>query len=261
MSTPKEQTAAWKLYMSALFARRMSYLVTGFDTGEWLFTDILPEHIQRNVVGSDDVLQFVKFKKPEIQETLTEAFPLLKEAAVAVNIKTISGYVNKFGIDKVKLVLENKRVVRLKVEGKDDHAQLSDLEVAGILLSQYELNYYINYYARFISRKSMERYVVVLSPIDLNDLTEPKGAVNRIRVRSCVPGTTEWRWFRLPMIDGKNYPSILEYGKKANILPSIFNAELLWRQRSVEAVLAYDDDNVSVRSVCPCRLWYPILEK
>jgi len=260
MSTPKEQTETWKLYMSALFARRMPYLVTGFDTGEWLFTDILPEHIQRNVVGSDDVLQFVKFKSPKIVADITDAFPLLKEAAVAVNIKTISGYINKFGIDKVKLVLENKRAVRLKVDGKDDQAQLADLECAGMLLSQYELNYYINYYTRFVSRKSLERYVVVLSPIDLNDLTEPKGAVNCIRVRSCVPGTTEWRWFRLPLIDGKNYPSILEYGKKAKILPSTFNAELLWRQRSVEAVIAYDDDNVSVRSVCPRRLWYPILE-
>lgn len=261
MSTVKEQTAVWKLYMSALFSRRMNYLVTGFDTGDWLFTDILPEHIQRNLVSSDDVLQFVRFKKPEIVEALTEAFPLFKEASVAVNIKTISGYVNKFGIDKVKLVLENGRVIRLKVDGKDDHAQLSDLEIVGMLLSQYELNYYINYYTRFISRKSLERYVVVLSPIDLNDLTEPKGAVNCIKVRSCVPNTTEWRWFRLPMIDGKNYPSILEYCKKANVLPSTFNAELLWRQRSVEAVLAYDDDNVSVRSVCPRRLWYPILEK
>lgn len=261
MSTIKEQTAVWKLYMSALFARRMNYLVTGFDTGEWLFTDILPEHIQRNVVSSDDVLQFVRFKKPEIIEALTEAFPLFKEASVAVNIKTISGYINKFGIDKVKLVLENGRVVRLKVDGKDDHTQLNDLEIVGMLLSQYELNYYIGYYSRFISRKSLEKYIVVLSPIDLNDLTEPKGAVNCIKVRSCVPNTTEWRWFRLPMIDGKNYPSILEYCKKADTLPSTFNAELLWRQRSVEAVLAYDDDNVSVRSVCPRRLWYPILEK
>ena len=261
MSTPKEQTAVWKLYMSALFARRMNYLVTGFESGEWLFTDIVPEQIQRNVVGSDDVLQFVRFKKPEIQETLTDAFPLFKEASVIVNIKTISGAINKFGIDKVKLVLENGRAIRLKIDGKDDHAQLADLECTGMLLSQYELNYYIRYYERFISRKSLEKYIVVLSTIDHNDLTEPKGAVNCIRVRSHVPDTTEWRWFRLPMIDGKNYPSILEYGKKANVTPSSFNAELLWRQRSVEAVIAYDDENVSVRSVCPRRLWYPILEK
>ena len=261
MSTVKEQTAAWKLYMSALFSRRMTYLVTGLDTGEWIYTDIVPEQIQRNTVGSDDVLQFVRFKKPGIQEMLTDAFPLLKEASVIVNTKTMSSAINKFGIDKVKLVLENGRAIRLKVDGKDDHAQLSDLECVGMLLSQYELNYYIGYYNRFISRKSLEKYIVVLSPIDLKDLTEPKGAVNCIRVRSHVPGTSEWRWFKLPMIDGKNYPSILEYGKKAEIAPSTFNAELLWRQRSVEAVIAYDDENISVRSVCPRRLWYPILEE
>ena len=261
MSTPKEQLATWKLYMSALFARRMTYLVTGFDTGEWLFTDILPDHIQRNLVASDDVLQFVRFNKPEIKETITDAFPLFKEASVAVNIKTISGAINSHGIDKVKLVLENGRVVRLKTDDDADHIQLSDMPCVGMLLSQYELNYYIGYHRRFIDREALDKYAVVLSPINLNELTEPKGAVNCIKVRSRVPGTTEWRWFNLPMIDGKNYPSILEYGKKANIAPSIFNAELIWRQRSVEAVIAYDDENVSVRSVCPRRLWYPILEK
>jgi hypothetical protein len=261
MSAEKDRLAMWKLYMSTLFARRMNYLVTGFDNGEWLFTDILPEHVQRNVVTSDDVLQFVRFNKPEIQGMIIESFPLLGKASVVVNIKTISGFINKFGIDKVKLVLENGRVIRLKIDGTDDHAQLSDLTCVGMLLSQYELNYYIGYYNRFISRKSLEKYLVVLSPINLNDLTSPKGDVNCIKVHSRVPDTNEVRWFRLPMIDGKNYPSVIEYCKKANVTPSTFNAELLWRQRSVEAVIAYDDENVSVRSVCPRRIWYPILEK
>ena len=261
MSTPKEQLAMWKMYMSSLFARRMTYLVTGFLNGEWLYTDILPEHIQKNAVTSDSVLQFVRFVKPEIREIICDAFPLFKEASVAVNIKTISGYINKFGIDKISLVLENNRLVRVKVTGKDDHVQLHDLECVGILLSQYELNYYIKYHERFITRKSMQKYTVILSPVDLNDLTAPKGSVNCVKIRTQSPETGERRWFNLPMIDGKDYPSIFEYFKKAEVQSPIFNAELLWRQHCVEVVMAYTDENVSVRSVSPRRLWYPILEK
>lgn len=261
MSTSKEQMAMWKMYMSSLFARRMPYLVTGFVSGEWLYTDILPEHIQRNAVTSNSVLQFVRFNKQEIQEVICEAFPLFKEASVAVNIKTISGFINKFGIDKISLVLENNRLVKVKVAGKDDHVQLHDLECVGILLSQYELNYYIRYYERFITRKSVQRYTVILSPVDLNDLTAPKGSVNCVKIRTQSPETCERRWFNLPMIDGKDYPSIFEYFKKADVKSSIFNAELLWRQQCVEVVMAYSDENISVKSVSPRRLWYPIFEK
>ena len=261
MSTPKEQLAMWKMYMSSLFARRMPYLITGFSTGEWLYTDILPEHIQKNAVTSDSVLQFVRFVKPEIRDIICDAFPMFKEASVAVNIKTISGYINKFGIDKVKLVLENKRAVRVKIDGKDDHVQLHDLECVGMLLSQYELNYYIGYYNRFITRKSMQQYVVVLSPVELDELVAPKGAVNCIKVRTQMPRTGERRWFNLPMIDGKDYPSMYEYYKKADVKSPIFNAELLWRQQCVEVVMAYTDENVSIRGVSPRRLWYPILVK
>lgn len=261
MSTPKEQLAMWKLYMSSLFARRMPYLVTGFLSGEWLYTDILPDHIQKNAVMSDSVLQYVTFKKQEIRDIICDAFPLLKEASVIVNIKTISGFINKFGIDKVSLVLENERAVRLKVAGKDDHVQLHDLECVGMLLSQYELNYYIKYYDRFITRKSMYEYAVVLSPVSLDELSAPKGSVNCIKIKTKSPNANEWRWFNLPMIDGKDYPSIYEYFKKADVKSPTFNAELLWRQQCVEVVMAYSDENVSVRSVSPRRLWYPILAK
>jgi hypothetical protein len=226
-----------------------------------LYTDILPEHIQKNAVTSDSVLQYVTFKKEGIRETICDAFPLLREASVAVNIRTISGYVNKFGIDKVSLVLENGRIVRVKVTGKDDYVQLCDLECVGKLLSQYELNYYIKFHDRYVARKSLNEYAVILSPVDLNDLTAPKGSVNCIRIRTTPPNSSECRWFNLPMIDGKDYPSIAEYYKKANIESPVFNVELLWRQQCVEAVVAYSDENISVRGVSPRRLWYPILAK
>lgn len=262
MSDPKQQTKTWKLYMSSLFARSMPYIVTGFDDGMILFTTIVPEKLQRAIVETDDAMQFVKFKKEDILTDIYEAFPLLKEASVIVNVLTISGYINKFGIEKLKLVLENQRRVRIVVQGKDDRAQLSDCECVGMLLSQYELNHYSGYYDRYVTRKTMHKYTVVISKIDDTDLTAQKAGINFIRVRSHVPGEEcqEWRWFRLPLKDGKNYPSFYEYGKKTG-LEHIFNAEILWRQRSVEAVICYDDDNIQVRSFCPRRLWYPIMEK
>ena len=173
-----------------------------------------------------------------------------------LNLRKVSGFINKLGIEHCSLVLENQRVYMQFSEQKDQ--QLDDTTLCGRLLSQHEMNYYLGYYDRFISRKTLEKFTSVISKIDDRELTAPKASINTVRVRSCIPGTdSTWSWFRIPLLDGYNFPSLYEYTRKSGITDFILNAELIWRNKSVEAVICYDDKFISVRSVNPRRLWYP----
>lgn len=259
MDNPKENARAWKLIMSSLFARAMPYVITGFGEDKWLFTNVLPEQMRDNTLDPDSCLQYVQFRCRDNQNKIIEAFPLLGKAAVILNIKKVSGFINKLGIDHCSLVLENQRVYMKFAEQKDQ--QLDDTTLCGRLLSQHEMNYYLGYHDRYISRKSLDRYTSVISKIDDTELTAPKSSVNTVRVKSCIPGTGgTWGWFRLPLLDGYNFPSLFEYTRKSGITEYTLNADLLWRNRSIEAVICYDDCNVSVRSINPRRLWYPRFE-
>lgn len=260
MDKDKETKQAWKLIMSSLFARAMPYVVTGFGEDKWLFTNVLPEQMRDRTLDSDSCLQFVHFKDCNDQKLIVKAFPILGKAAIILNIRKTSGEINKFGIEKCSLVLENQRVY-LKVAGRDDHAQLNDSMICGKLLSQYEMNYYLGYYDRFITRKTLDKFTAVLSKIEESELDAPKSAVNTVKIRSLIPGGDgKYGWFRLPLMDGYNFPSLFEYTRKSGITDYILNADIIWRNRSAEVVVCYDDPFISVRSVNPRRLWYPIAE-
>ena len=260
MENPKESKRAWKLIMSSLFARAMPYLVTGFGEDKWLFTNILPEQMRDNTLDADSCLQYVKFNIRDDQKLIIDAFPLLGSAAIILNLRSVSGDINKFGIEKCSLVLENQ-MVYCKIAGRDDNAQLASLKTCGRLLSQYEMNYYLGYYDRYVTRKTLNQFTAVISKIDDKDLSAPKASINTVRVRSSVPGDNGvYSWFRLPLVDGVNFPSLYEYIKKSGITGYILNAELIWRNKSVEALVCYDDKFLSVRSINPRRLWYPVKE-
>ena len=253
--TKKKSLDKWKLVMSSLFARSMPYLITGYEKEKWIFSNVLPAQMHGNITNSDSAIHLVKFSNLELQQDIIDMFPLFGTTSVAVNVGTISKLLNKCGFEDCLLEVEN---FNIWINTSSTDETLKHVLV-GRILSQYDLNYYIDWIKRYITRETLTHYDVVLCPVDLEKLDKSKSEVNLFEIHTSTPNTTERRWFRLPLLDGSNFPSIYEYVKKSK-LPFTMNAELVWRGHSVEVVVAFDDSNVSVRSCFPKRIWYPILE-
>lgn len=247
----------WKLIMSSLFARTMPYLVTGFSEDSWIFSNVLPEQIQKNTIDSESAIHLVKFKNHELQQMLIEAFPMLGNTSVVVNVGTITKIINKCGIENCSLFVKDYNV---HVKSTTEDPTLVNVLV-GRVLSRYNLDYYIAWINRYVTRENLSQYDVILCPVNLDKLDMAKSEISLFEIHASVPGSSKRQWFRLPLRDGMNFPSVFEYVKKSQLIPTI-NAEIIWKgTNSVEVVVAFDDSNISVRSCYPRRIWYPMPEK
>lgn len=250
----KERLKTWKLLMSSLFSRSMPYLITGLSNNDWIYTNTSPKELQKQILDASHVIQFVHLKKTDLYSSIVESFPLIGKASMILSLRDMNSVINKNGIENYALTLEGLNVI-MKPLKQEDPAQLAEPLLVGRLLSQYELSFYLHY-----KEQTDSKYYKVISQIHPEELLEPKASINYVKLRLARENSTDWEWFRLPLLDGLNYPSLREYAKKSGCDQYILNAEVKRKNSSVEVVVAFDDDNLSVRTYFPKRIWFPVRE-
>lgn len=244
-----------RLLFSSLFARRMDYLILGYDADTWFQTNISPEAIQTYQPDAEYVIHKIEFNSPEMKEVILNLLPVLRDKLICLDLSKFLRYFNKKPKD-------------LNLSVKDNLLCSDDAGteiICGRLISRFDVDMYHQFFQpndRVNLAASMDAKAMTF-PID-SKLIEKSDVVFHQIFDKPTGSLQEIHPIRIPLYDGFNMVSINEYCKKRiAIKPLEFTlVASAWQENdAVLVAIIYEDEDIKVVSIQPGLLWFPRMTK
>lgn len=237
-------TRTIKLSFSSMFKRSMPHLLIGEDSSKWICTNIDPERILVYRPSITDNIHFVQHKPNQLLDIIHKHFPVLGTHTIHLHTSEFMRLFNKIPVTYLSLLIDkhNKVILRATMPNKVQHDHVCGVMVSSAIIEQY------NSIRDLLLERSKDG---VSMPIDKKDIKP--SAVSFVKITS---GDAKDDVVGVPVRDGMNCVSLVEYGKKSKVADQL--SIVTWKeQEALFSYIQYEDSNIKVMSIRPLVKWFP----
>lgn len=231
------------------------YLVLGNveRVNTWYMTNISLDEIMIYTPNTEQAIHEIVFIDTEPLTMITSMFPLLNKMCGCIDVSKLCGAINKYKGSKPLEMVVDQDGVNVSVVGDDFIANV------GRLTSPENIEIYTRVFDEYIGRgKPSDSPRESKFPVDITSID--KNEIIKIPIYSdCVESLNSvWR-VNIPLKDGFNIVSILEYWKKTK--QDVSNLDVCVCKntgKTIRTLCRYVDGWIKVISIQPAALWFPM---